>query len=124
MFSHSEQTANDATQHPADQVVTLLKQKYPNLSVTCNPSKTPSCVDVVFLNTVPNVSGDETNSKPLQYLKLRLATISKKPHEQHSYWDYSVATIEKSRLNDVIAGLEVMPDCDHKHAPDRMMARC
>lgn len=109
-------------------IVSLIQEKY-NISggsvksrITYDPDK----VSVVLLN---GLSGTDTtdvdgcNYRPIEFLKAHNAEVTKEEHEHHSYWSYSVITLNKEDLNQIIEGLKVLPTPDHDPQP-RMMARC
>ena len=111
MFSHTEQPADAFIQSLL--IVTLLTQKYPALNLRSRASKVAECTDILFLdslNDVKTAKEDPINEKPLHYLRLCNASITKESHEKMAQWCYSVATLKNSELNNIITGLQQLPD--------------
>ena len=132
MYSHHKHKANNVSQVNVDQVLELLKDKYQELDVKWRKSKTVGYIDILLLNGLHGVDdalSDEVNKKPIQFFKLHGATVKKEAHEHHSYYSYSVITLDAARVSDVIAGLDVMPSIPKPETisvikPGREMMRC
>lgn len=127
MFSHTEQNANNIAEQ-ALKITALLKEKYPNLQLSVSyHTSTPGCINIKFLNGLSGMehpNEDSTNEKPIQYLRLHNSKITKIPHENHTYWSYTVATIKHTELNNIIEGLSAMPNFDPDATSFRMMVKC
>lgn len=90
--------------------------------VTYDPDK----VSVVLLNGLSGADTfevDPCNKRPVEFLKAHNGEVSKEAHEHHSYWSYSVITLNKEMLSQIIEGLNVLPVPDQKPS-HRNMARC
>jgi hypothetical protein len=108
--------------------VSLIKEKYgiESGSVKGKLTNDPEKVSIVLLNGqsgADTTEVDKCNKRPIEFLKAHNAEVTKEAHEHHSYWSYSVITLNTKDLEAIIDGLNVLPTSDSK--PDyRMMARC
>lgn len=109
-------------------LVSLIKEKY-NIgddSVKSRITFDPDKVSVVLLNGLSGADTSEVdpcNKRPIEFLKAHNGEVTKEEHERHSYWSYSVITLNKENLSQIIEGLNVLPAPDHE-PNHRMMARC
>lgn len=109
-------------------IVSLLKEKY-NIdgdNVKGRITNDPDKVSVVLLNGLSGADTSEVdtcNKRPIEFLKAHNGEVTKEEHEHHSYWSYSVITLNKEMLSQIIEGLNVLPTRDHE-LDHRMMARC
>lgn len=109
-------------------LVSLIKEKYglEGGSVKGKITNNPETVNVILLN---GLSGAETlevdkcNKRPIEFLKAHNAQVTKEAHEHHSYWSYSVITLNTKDLPAIIEGLNVLPTLD-SNPGIRNMARC
>lgn len=110
------------------QLVKLIEEKYNFKSQHVEikgrfDTLNPNFVKIVLLNMLPGQTPDKANIKPIEFLKIFGGTADIEPHKKHSYWSKSVITVEVSKLDDAIAGLNLLNTPDEPSGP-RLVARC
>lgn len=125
MFTKKNESQLQLTQ--LQLIVSLIKEKFSLRSeYVTSKIDDPDKLTVMLLNgrtgaDTPEV--DSVNKRPIQFLKAHNGEVTKEEHEHHSYWSYSVITLDKEMLGQIIEGLNLLPTPDHE-PKSRIMARC
>ncbi len=114
---------NEANHENIEKLKKLLNEKYHYLKIEIT-----SGTDNIHISLMNARHGlyediDEENKKPIEFLEAFGAKVSKKEGE-HSYWSYSVITLEKAKLSDVINGLEKLPTPEIGRPGGKIFAKC
>ncbi len=126
MFAQKDESKLQLTQ--LQLIVSLIKEKY-NIGANAVESRItndPATISIVLLNGLSGADSlkvDTCNARPIEFLKAHGGEVTKEAHEDYSYWSYSVVTLKKEMLSQIIDGLNVLPTPNHERE-DRMMARC
>lgn len=109
MFSHDNKLVDNQLQ-----ILDLIEKKF---SQKVDIYLAEPNIQIRFLNTQSGLESHHIHSlhiKALDFLKTFDAVITKSRHEEHSYWSYDTAVVKQSRLQDVINGLNHLPEANHK----------
>lgn len=108
-------------------VISLIKEKYGinEGHIKGRISGNTDEVSIVLLNGASGADSlevDKCNRRPVELLQAHNGVLTKEAHEHHSYWSYSVITLNNNHLHDIIESLNLLPAAE---APvHRSMARC
>jgi hypothetical protein len=111
-------------EHNRKKLIELLSEKYLNVEVVA-VSVSPNETKITLLNGRHGVDNgvDEGNEPPIEFLKSFGANVSKEKAEDPNC-SYSVITFDKSKLDNIIKGLEVMPTPNLEGNMGKIMAKC